>query len=248
MPEEPRGPSCVTELSRRLRELGWVCDLWVGGSLATGDHVPGVSDLDLVALVDGPVTDERRRSLATLHGELDAGVARGHDLGCGYVDEGVLTDPAAEHPTWTHGAMIDRQVSGIVRAELVRHGYAVHGREPQEVLAPMTDDDVRAAGRAEVCGYWAWASRRPLMWLSPVIAELGLTSMARGRHVIATGQLLTKGEAIQQVQAPTWLVEQIAARRRGEAVVSPRLRTGWIAWRDARRTVAVARRGDPVRS
>jgi hypothetical protein len=37
----------------------------------------------------------------------------------------------------------------------------------------MTDDDVRRAARAEICGYWAWASRRPLMWLNPVITDLG---------------------------------------------------------------------------
>jgi hypothetical protein len=237
------GPASVAELSRRLASLGWVTELWVGGSLATGDHVPGVSDLDLVALSAGPVTEERRRALAALHTDLDAGPARGQDLGCVYVDESVLADPDFEHPTWTHGAMVDRRLSGIVRAELVRHGYAVHGREPQEVLPPMSDDDVRAAGRAEVCGYWAWASRRPLMWLSPVIADLGLTSMARGRHVIAMGRLLTKSEAIEQAHAPVWLVDQLRARRRGEAVVSPRVRTGWIAWRDARRTVADARRG-----
>jgi len=238
-------PPAVGELGRRLGGLGWVPELWVGGSLATGDYVLGVSDLDLVALTDGPVTDERRRSLAALHTELDAGAARGLDLGCVYVDEATLGDPSVEHPTWTHGSMVDRRMSGIVRAELVRHGYAVHGGAPQEVLPPMSADDVRAAGRAEVCGYWAWASRRPLMWLHPVIADLGLTSMARGRHVIATGELLTKSEAIERAHAPAWLVDQLRARRHGEAVVSPRLRTGWIAWRDARRTVAAARRSQP---
>ena len=41
--------------------------------------------------------------------------------------------------------------------------------------------------RAELCGYWAYATRRPLWWLSPVIADLGLTSMARGRHALRTG-------------------------------------------------------------
>ena len=57
------------------------------------------------------------------------------------------------------------------------------------------------------------------------------------------GERLTKSEAIQHAHAPAWLGDQLAARRRGEDVVSPRLRTGWIAWRDARRTVASARRG-----
>ena len=79
------------------------------------------------------------------------------------------------------------------------------------------------------------------MWLHPVIADLGLTSMARGRHALATGQLLPKSAAIDASHAPPWLREQLWARRRGDAVVSPRVRAGWIAWRDARRTVRAAR-------
>ncbi len=139
--------------------------------------------------------------------------------------------------------MVDRILSGITRVELVREGYAVVGRPPVGVLPSVSDDEVREAARAELRGYWAWASRRPLMWLSPVIADLGLTSMARGRHALETGQLLTKSTAIERSAAPPWLVDQLRARRRGEAVSSPRIRTGWIAWRDARRTVAAARRG-----
>ncbi|MGH3472746.1 MAG: hypothetical protein ACRDPG_11985, partial [Nocardioidaceae bacterium] len=132
-------------------------------------------------------------------------------------------------------------LSGVTRAELVRHGFAVFGCPPGEVFPAMNDDDVREAARAELTGYWAWAVRHPTFWLDPVIADLGLTSMARGRHTLATGQLLTKTRAIEQAHAPTWLVTQLQARRRGEDVTSPRFRTGLIAWRDARRTVAAAR-------
>jgi predicted nucleotidyltransferase len=234
-------PEAVEELGRRLRELGWATDLWVAGSLATGDYVPGVSDLDLVAVVAGPVTPERRRMIAELHRDLDEGVAAGTDLGCQYVETTRPPDREVLHPTWTHGAMVDRILSGITRVELVRAGYAVVGRPPAEVLPSVSGDEVREAARAELRGYWARASRRPLMWLSPVIADLGLTSMARGRHALETGQLLTKSEAIERSAAPPWLVDQLRARRRGEAVASPRIRTGWIAWRDARRTVAAAR-------
>jgi hypothetical protein len=74
------------------------------------------------------------------------------------------------------------------------------------------------------------------MWLSPVIADLGLTSMARGRYTLRTGSLLTKSAAVEQADAPGWLIDQLRARRRGEIVASPRLRTAYIAWRDARRT------------
>jgi hypothetical protein len=218
-----------------------VTDLWVGGSLATGDHVPGVSDLDLVALVDGEVDAGRRSALSGIHTQLDAGVAEGADLGCVYVDARVVEDADARHPTWTHGRLVERILSGISRAELVRDGYAHFGRSPADVLPPVSDDDVREAARAEVCGYWAWASRRPTMWLDPVIADLGLTGMARGRYAISTGQLLTKSDAIEQASAPPWLIDQLRARRRGEQVASPRVLTAWIAWRDCRRTVRLAR-------
>jgi hypothetical protein len=236
-------PSGLIAFGGRLAELGWVTDLWVAGSLAAGDYVPGVSDLDLAAIVDGPVDDVRAAALVRIHEELDRGVAAGLDLGCVYVDDRTVVDPAALHPTWTHGALVHRILSGITRAELVRHGFAQFGRPPAAVLPPVSDDDVRAAARAEVCGYWAWASRRPWMWLDPVIADLGLTGMARGRHAVQTGRLLTKTEAIDQAHAPQWLTNQLHARRRGELTASPRVRTAWIAWRDARRTVRRACRG-----
>ena len=212
-------------------------DLWVAGSLATGDHVPGVSDLDLVAVVGDPLDPARESQLVAIHHDLDRGPADGASLGCAYVEERRLADLGAVHPTWTHGRLVHRVLSGVTRAELVRHGFAVHGRSPDVLLAPVTDDDVRAAARNEVRGYWAWASRRPWMWLDPTLADLGLTSMARGRYEMETGRLITKSEAIELLKAPDWLVEQLSARRRGEPVVSPRVRTGWVAWRDARRTV-----------
>ena len=235
-------PPVVCHLAGRLDDLGWVTDLLVAGSLATGDYVPGVSDLDLVALAGGPVGPARQEILAGLHRELDEGAARGLDLGCAYVDVGRLGDLGALHPTWTHGSLVQRSLSGVTRAELVRHGFAVLGRPPAAVLPEMTDDDVRRAAHAELCGYWAHAARRPLWWLNPVIADLGLTSMARGRHALQTGQLLTKTRAIEQAHAPAWLKEQLRARRQGQRVASPRTLTALIAWWDARRTVAGARR------
>ena len=89
----------------------------------------------------------------------------------------------------------------------------------------MTDDDLREAARAELCGYWAWASRRPWMWLDPGIADLGLSGMACARYTLRTGRLLTKTQAIEQVHGSAWLIDQLRARRRGEPVSSPRVRT-----------------------
>jgi hypothetical protein len=230
-------PPAVLEFSRQLEALEWVTDLLVAGSLATGDYISGVSDLDLVAFVDGPVDGGRQSKLAAVHRQLDAGAAAGLDLGCVYVDAALAGDVRIRHPTWTHGSLVQRILSGITRAELVRHGFTIFGRSPYEVLPAMTDDDVREAARAELTGYWAWAARRPWMWLNPVIADLGLTSMARGRHALRTGELLTKSQAVEQAHAPAWLIDELRARRHGESIPSPRLRTAFVAWRDAHRTV-----------
>jgi hypothetical protein len=234
-------PPAVDEFARRLAALGWVSDLLVGGSLATGDYTPGISDLDLVALVNGSVGAARQATLTTLHRRLDEGTGSGLKLGCVYVDAAQILDLRVRHPTWTHGLLVQRILSRITRAELVRHGYAVFGRSPGDVLPAMSDEDVREAARAELAGYWTWAARRPWLWLDPVIADLGLTSTARGRHTLANGELLSKTLAIEHADAPTWLIDQLRARRRGENVTSPRVRTALISWRDARRTVARAR-------
>lgn len=228
----------VDTFASRLAGLGWVTHLWVAGSAATGDHREGVSDLDLVALVDGPVGDERRAALTRIHSDLDAGPAAGADLGCVHVEAARLPDVRAVHPTWTHGGWVERPLSLITRAELALHGIGVLGHPPQGVVPPVDADDVRAAARAEVTGYWTWAARRPWLWLDPVIADLGLTGMARARAEVATGTLLTKTEAIEQAAAPEWLKADLRARRHGAGRRSPRLRTAWTAWRDARRTVA----------
>ena len=80
------------------------------------------------------------------------------------------------------------------------------------------------------------------MWLDPVLADLSLTSMARGRRSLATGELSTKSRAVERADVPARLQAELRARRRGGQVSPPQLRTAAIAWRDARRTVALARR------
>ncbi|MGK5445324.1 hypothetical protein ACSNN7_26350 [Micromonospora sp. URMC 105] len=235
-------PAAVRDLGNELRGLGWVSDLMVAGSLATGDYVPRISDLDLVALVDGLVDTGRQAALAAIHRRLDSGSGAGFKLGCVYVDTATISQVETQHPTWTHGQLVQRILSRVTRAELARHGYEVFGRSPRDVFPEVSADDIRAAARAELTGYWAWAARRPWLWLDPALAELGLTSMARGRHALDNGELLTKTQAITQAHAPTWLIDQVSARRRGEAISSPRIRTALVAWRDARRTVARAKR------
>ena len=237
---DQRVDAALQELTSRLRGTPEVVALWVGGSLATGDHVPGVSDLDLVAVTSAPVRGDLLAELVRIHEALDTGVASGLDLGVQYAEQSRLLDLEVEHPTWTHGELVDRVISLVTRAELVLHGFALDGPAPSQLLPAMGPDEVRAAARAELAGYWSWAARHPRMfWHHPVMVDLGLTGMARARHSIRTGELLTKTAAIEHANAPAWLKDQLRARRRGETVRSPR-RAGYVAWRDVRRTTSSA--------
>lgn len=229
----------VRELGRRLRTVVAVDALWVGGSYATGDYVAGVSDLDLVAVTSQALTGPTLARIVRVHQDLDIGPARGMGLGCQYADAERLLDVTAAHPTWTHGELVTRRVSLVTRVELVLHGYALSGPPPNQLLPPVAPDDVRAASYAELAGYWSYAARRPHIFVAlPPMVDLGLTAMARGRHGVATGELLSKTAAIEQTRAPQWLKEQLRARRRGDDVESPRWHAGYVAWRDVRRTTA----------
>lgn len=226
----PAGHPAVVALADRLSTLPWVSGLYVAGSLATHDYVPGVSDLDLVAITDGPPDAQL---LSSVHRELD---------GCAYVAADRRDDHGAPHPTWTHGRLVSRPLTTIPRMELAVHGVTAFGEDVRSVFPPVTEDDIREASRDEVRGYWAGAVRHPLWWvLEPEIAELSLTAMARGRHAVEHGLLLTKTAAIEQVDAPAWLRDRLRERRRGDPAPLPRLRTAWFAWNDARRTVGALR-------
>ena len=175
----PRYRQSSTSSACSSKELGWVTDLLVAGSLATGDYVLGVSDLELVAVVNGQVDARRMTTLARLYVRLDEERGAGLDLGCVDVNGILLVDRQVLHPTWTHGALVQRILSGLTRAELVRHGFAVFGRPPRDVFAPMSTGQVQEAARAELLGYWTWAARRPWLWLDPAFADLGRRSSER---------------------------------------------------------------------
>jgi hypothetical protein len=229
-------PPAVEAFTERVRKLGWVSDLWVAGSLASGDYRPGVSDIDLVAIVAEELNGERLWQITELHSELDDAA-----LGCVYVDVRLLGDTAVRHPTWTHSELIERPLSRLTRAELIVHGIPLFGLEPTALLGTIDDRGIRGAVRAELRGYWTWAVRRPSLWLDPTFAELSLLTMARARHGLRTGELITKSQAIERASWPSSLKRRLALRRRGEDVALPRLRLAVRSWPDACWTVATRR-------
>ncbi|RYB91488.1 hypothetical protein EUA06_09200 [Nocardioides glacieisoli] len=223
----------VAELASRE----WVSDIWLHGSLATGDHRPGVSDIDVVAITTRPLDASDVGEVERMHRHVES-TWPGSALGCTYVDAARLSAPGARHPAWTHGRRVERRLSTMVRAELLDHGRTLLGREPAVVLEPMSRDDVRDAVRQELTGYWSWAARRPWLFLNSRHADLALLSMARARLTLESGQLVTKTRAASDVRAPQRVVAGLRRRRTGESravPVAPIL--AHHAWHDTRRTI-----------
>lgn len=233
------GHPAVDAFVAELAAFEWVSDVWLHGSLATGDHRPGVSDIDLVALTIRPLVADEITLLRRLHRRIDDTVGRRSALGCAYVDAGRIDVTQVEHPTWTHGRLVVRRLSSMVRVELLQHGQVLSGREPASVLAPLSQVDAVEAAREELTGYWSWAVRRPWLFLRPAHADLALLSMARVRHTMRTGVLLTKSEAVDRVRASRRLVHGIRRRRTSAGQTIPLAPVlGHHAWHDTRRTIA----------
>jgi hypothetical protein len=209
----------VMELAKAVD--GVVTGLYVGGSLASGDYRPGVSDIDAVALVDRAPSPATRVFLTETHQLLAREVAGGSSLHCVYVPLGQAADVARTHWTWAFDELFRRPLSGIARAELLADPVIVAGPAPYSWLAPMATADLREAARAELAGYWTRALRKRSIWLEDVYVDVGLTVWARAEATIADGRLITKTEAITRMAergVPRDIVDGIALRRQGQLV------------------------------
>jgi Nucleotidyltransferase domain len=210
----------VTRFAEAIQ--GFVAGLYVAGSVASGDYRAGVSDIDAVALVDRTPRPAMRKTLVETHEHVSRTVEGAEALHCVYVARPAVEDPSYRHWTWAFGELFRRPLSGIARAELLADPVVVVGPPPSAWLPPMPDAAVREAARAELAGYWTTALRKRSIWLEDVYIDVGLTSLARADATIREGRLITKSEAIRRLAdlgVPLGLVDEVARRRAGEAVV-----------------------------
>ncbi|MEU4240619.1 hypothetical protein [Actinoplanes sp. NPDC026619] len=206
----------VPHFGSAIREVARVVGFYAGGSIGSADYRPGISDLDLVAVIAEPLTRYRRTRLRTLHREIGP-----PKLHCAYVPVNEISDISSSHVNWAHERMFRRPLSGIARGELHQFGVTVYGPAPAALVPPVTRAQLSEAARAELRGYWAGAVRRPRVWRTDLHVDLGLTTVSRAAETIATGRLITKREAIERLPSlgvPSSLADEIRRRRAGEPV------------------------------
>ncbi|MEW9554016.1 nucleotidyltransferase domain-containing protein [Nonomuraea sp. NPDC050783] len=190
--------------------------LWAHGSLATGDYQPGRSDLDLIAVVDEPVTMEQWRRIKAVHRGLDLPLA--DKLHCSYLPRQELADPSAEHVTWAHERIFRRPVTPVTRRELHNGALELYGPPPAGLLPPVSDAELAEFVRADLRDFWLVMTRGRRRWLRDIWVDLGTVTVARATVTLADGRLITKREALDVLAglgAPEVVVADVRARRYG---------------------------------
>ncbi|MFD9437019.1 nucleotidyltransferase [Streptomyces sp. NPDC060002] len=192
--------------------------LWAHGSLAGGDYQEGRSDLDLIAVLAGPVTPSAVWQLGRLHARL-----RNEPLApllhCTYLTPGRAADPERRHLTWAHSHLFRRTVTPVTRRELLDFGRVLYGKPPGALLPAVPD---RALGDFVVRDqrdFWRPAVDKAPLWRQNVWVDLGLLTFARATVTVRDGRLISKRRALDELSAlgaPSEVVADIARRRYDE--------------------------------
>lgn len=167
----------VVAFAKAVHPIADVIGFYSVGSLAAGGFQPGISDLDLVAVIATSLDAQSREHLCVLH-EVTREDPSAAKLHCVYVPQHEVLDVHTPHLTWAHGELYCRPLSAIARAELLHDGITVLGPPPAELLPYVDRDSVQAAARAELTGYWSGVVRQPWLWVKDVYLDLGLLTLA----------------------------------------------------------------------
>jgi hypothetical protein len=198
-----------------LRDLAPAA-VWAHGSLGGGDYQEGRSDLDLIAVLERPITPGTVWRVARLHARLGA-EPLAHKLHCSYLTPETAADVERRHLTRARERLFKRPVGLVTRRELHTFGLVLHGDSPKDLLPPVSDRDL---AESVVQDQWEWRLELGKVgnWTNDLWVDLGLLTHARALVTLSEGRLITKREALELLPtlgAPVEVVEDIERRRYG---------------------------------
>ncbi len=179
--------------------------VYLRGSLALGDFIPETSDLDLLTVTKRPITAAEFARLASLHAHLAVlphPYAKRLELA--YIDGVALRRfaPGQHHPTLGQGETLvwsEHRDNWILERWTVReHGRTLLGPEPHTLIDPIPPDELRAAVRARLRDWAAWADQPDDPdWLLPRSHKAYVVeTMCRALYTVACGELVSKPRAV----------------------------------------------------
>ncbi len=209
-------------LDRFLSELSALEPLavWAHGSLGGGDYQEGRSDLDLVAVLEEPVTARTVWQVARTHARLRDAPLAGL-LHCSYLTPATADGADRRHLTWAHERLFKRTVTPVTRRELHAFGRVLLGEPPKGLLPPVTDTELAEFVVRDQRDFWRPAVDKAGLWEQDVWVDLGLMTFARATVTLREARLISKREALESLPglgAPVEVVEDIRRRRYEHAV------------------------------
>ncbi|ELP70717.1 nucleotidyltransferase domain-containing protein [Streptomyces turgidiscabies] len=209
-----------------LRALAPVA-VWAHGSLGGGDYQEGRSDLDLIAVLDGPIGPGTAWQVGKLHARLRTDPLAPL-LHCTYLSDATTANPERRHLTWAHSELFRRTVTPVTRRELHTFGRVLYGKSPGELLPVVADRQLTDFVVRDQRDFWRPTVDKAHLWTQDVWVDLGLVTFARATMTLRDGSLLSKREALDLLPglgAPVKVVEDIARRRYGQE--GGRVDAGW---------------------
>jgi len=212
----------LTEWAEGLKRLlgKAIVGLYLSGSLAYGDFVPGRSDIDLQAVVRNPLTGDQLRSVEQLHKEIERRCPEWADrMECSYVSLELmreLTPPAKARPWWGFGTFYAEAPAGnewiINHYLLSKYGIALEGPDFNDLIPPIDIHAVRQASARDLFQEWV-PKIDDTAWLSNSHYQSYLVlNLCRILHTVIYGEPGSKKIAGQWVKAtyPQWkdLIEE----------------------------------------
>ena len=157
-------PALMAGIAAALEPEPVLLGLYLYGSLATGDFTPGVSDVDLLAVTDGPVTKEVIARLRIMHAEIEARFPHWRDrieviyvprqalatFRTEFSDIGVISPGEPLH-------ILSAGLDWLMNWHQVRHGGQVVTGPPAETFVPETSaEEYVAAVRDHAVAFGEW--------------------------------------------------------------------------------------------
>jgi hypothetical protein len=210
--------------------------MYLVGSLALGDFAPRESDLDLIIVTTGALSDETVATLRDLHQRFDQSAsAWAARLDVVYLPQDRLRESsptAARYPVlhWPEPLALEPLESGwpIQRYTLREYGIVASGPDPHSLLDPVHPDDLRRASAAKVEEWRARAHGDP-GWV------VGLQGWHEHSYVVLTLcrllYTLDTGSVASKPAAAHWAERARASRWSaliGRATTEPRTTTAEV--------------------
>lgn len=208
----------LDELRDALVARGGLVGLYLYGSLTTGDY-SAASDIDVIVMLRADPDERAVSELGVLHAALASARDPDGKLHCLYVGEGNAAEAEPLRTYWFGHRMTQWQMKLLTQEELLAAGFALYGPWPPPGIQPVPVRLLQDAVRAECAGYWRRVARKRKPWRKDETVDHALLVLPRAEALLTTGDLITKGQAIERLAdfgVPAALAREIRLRREGD--------------------------------